>query len=198
MEFNPSNILYLIAYIAPLLVLSLVVLVGLLNGNIISSSIFVVLMLVLYVIGHLMQKGLNIVSTSPKHAVCSVFGQNLYMSPSMSSMMLIASIIYLCMPFIIKGQPVVYVPLVSVLTIVWIIDFTIKVKNNCTNNLGVFMGSLVGAILGGLVTTLLYNFMPKGLLMNQVLESNNQVCSKPTDTKFKCSVYKNGQLITST
>lgn len=198
MELNGQNIMYFIAYVAPVFVLSLIVLIGLLNGNVIASCVFIATMTLLYFIGSMMQKGLGIRSSSPKQAVCSVFGNNFFMAPSVSSLLIIAAIAYLCVPFILNKQTELYIPLLSVLLVIWIIDFVMKVRSNCTNYLGVILGSILGASISGGITILLYNFLPKGLFLTQTSGSNNTQCSKPSNTKFKCSVYKNGQIIKQT
>ena len=195
MEFNVSNILYFTAYIAPVLVLSIVILIGLLNNNAIGAALFTCIMLIVYFVGMSMQRGLGIVSTAPKHAVCSVFGKNLYMSPSLSSMMLFAAITYVVLPFIMEGQTVSYIPLISVLLSIWVIDFIVKLRNECTNGLGVALGTIGGGFIGGLFTILLYKFLNKGLLFHSTSASNNVTCKKASKSQFKCSVYKNGQII---
>lgn len=197
MEFNASNILYFIAYISPVLVLGLVVFIGLLNSNAVGASLFVSMMSVIYFIGITMQKGLGVVSTQPKHPVCSVFGENLYMNPSLSSMLLFASITYIVLPFIMTNTTTKYIPLISVLIALWVLDFVIKMRHQCTNTLGVVMGTLVGGATGGLFTFLIYKFLNSGLLFHGISSSNNVVCNRPSERKFKCSVYKNGQLIKS-
>jgi len=198
MELNGSNILYFIAYVAPVFILSLIVLIGILNGNVIASCFFVVTMALLAFIGTLMQKSLNVKSSGPKDAVCSVFGYNFFMAPSLSSMIIMASIAYLCIPFILQGQVGVYVPLLSVLMVIFIIDFSVKLKSNCTNILGVVLGSFTGLTIGGIVASLFYYFYRNGLFLTSSTGSNNTTCSKPSNTKYKCSVYKNGQLIKQT
>ena len=198
MELNGSNILYFIAYVAPVFVLSLIVLIGILNGNMIASCIFIVTMLLLTFIATLMQKSLNVKSSGPKEAVCSVFGYDFFMVPSLSSLIIIASITYLCLPFIFEGQVNVYVPLLSVLAVIYIIDFVVKYKSNCTTMLGIILGSFTGITLSGVITCLLYSFYKNGLFLTRSTGSNNTTCSKPSNTKYKCSVYKNGQLIKQT
>lgn len=195
MDFNASNILYLISYISPILVLSLVILIGLLNSNAIGAAIFTCAMLIVYFIGITMQKGLGVLSKQPKHPVCSVFGENLYMVPSLSSMILFATITYIVLPFMMEGQTVSYIPLMSILLVIWGIDSFIKLKSNCTSVLGIVLGTIGGGALGGLFTFLLYNFLNKGLLFHSSSESNNVTCKKPSKSQFKCSVYKNGQII---
>ena len=60
------------------------------------------------------------------------------------------------------------------------------------------MWDLVGGVgLGGLLSGIIYGSQMKNYLFINEMISGNQVCSKPTKQKFKCSVYKNGEIISS-
>jgi len=109
--------------------------------------------------------------------------------------MLFAAITYVVLPFIMEGQTVSYIPLISVLLSIWVIDFIVKLRNECTNGLGVALGTIGGGFIGGLFTILLYKFLNKGLLFHSTSASNNVTCKKASKSQFKCSVYKNGQII---
>jgi hypothetical protein len=82
-----------------------------------------------------------------------------------------------------------------------IFDIAVKKSLNCIQNIlsFSFFGDLLGGILlgvlisGGLMMTSLKN----NLFINELI-SDKKVCSVPANQKFKCSVYKNGQLVSST
>jgi len=58
----------------------------------------------------------------------------------------------------------------------------------------VFGGSLLGVMI---VCILYYSAMSSMLFINE-LNSNKEVCSQPSKQQFKCSVYKNGELVKQT
>lgn len=197
MEFTFSNLLYFIAYVAPAFLFMSIILLGLLNANTIGCAMYLTTTLIAYGIGYGMQKAINQISPGPKHAVCSVFGDNLFMSPSLSSLLIMSSFGFLLFPFIVGGDMNTYIPLGSFILIMWIIDFYVKMKHSCTNGLGVFFGSFTGLSVGVGISAFCYYVLKKeGLLLRNVATSNKVKCSKPTASKFKCSVYKNGQLVT--
>ena len=72
-----------------------------------------------------------------------------------------------------------------------------KLTNNCTPPLGVVAGGLIGYILGYIYYSLLKSTGNEKMLYLNELQSNNVVCSKPSEQQFKCAVYKNGQLIST-
>jgi hypothetical protein len=76
-------------------------------------------------------------------------------------------------------------------------DGITKVNKNCTTKGGTFLGALVGLILGTVWYSLFHISGYDSLLYFDELQSNNVVCSKPSKQSFKCSVYKNGELVSS-
>ena len=72
----------------------------------------------------------------------------------------------------------------------------LKVKG-CANGTGLFMGSVIGALLAAVMVGILSLSDNKSLLFYNELVSNNVICKKPSKQKFKCSVYKNGELVSS-
>lgn len=80
-----------------------------------------------------------------------------------------------------------------------IFDLLIKKSKGC---LGIVSGvtvisDFVGGITAGIATSgIMYYIGRKFLFINET-SSNAQVCSMPSKQQFKCSVYKNGELISS-
>ena len=77
------------------------------------------------------------------------------------------------------------------------INSVTKVNNKCTSLPGVLFGTIIGGLLGAVWFTLFKETGHDSLLYYNEFQSNNVQCSRPTKQTFKCSVYKNGQLISS-
>jgi hypothetical protein len=56
----------------------------------------------------------------------------------------------------------------------------------------------LGAISGIVIITLLYAGGSSNYLFFNEISSNKEVCTMPKKQTFKCSVYKNGELVGST
>ena len=78
------------------------------------------------------------------------------------------------------------------------IDASAKVTNKCTTVGGVIIGALVGFLLGALWYTVFHMVGADNLLYFEETQSNGIRCERPDKQTFKCSVYKNGQLVNST
>jgi hypothetical protein len=77
------------------------------------------------------------------------------------------------------------------------VDTFTKIKYSCTTGSGIVLGTLVGGLLGLLWYSLLKNSGNSSLLYLDELQTNKVKCSKPDKQTFKCSVYKNGTLISN-
>ena len=123
------------------------------------------------------------------------FAENGANSPSQSSMFIAFTFAYLWMPMITGGFT--NYPLMIVLLSLFAIDTVVRYNSGCSRISGMLLGGLVGFLFGIMWFYLLdFNGLNKLLYFNE-LTSNNVVCSKPSKQTFKCSVYKNGQLISS-
>ena len=81
--------------------------------------------------------------------------------------------------------------------ILYVSDVVIKINYKCTSSLGVVMGSILGLFCGIAWYLIIKSAGQTGLLYYDDLVSNKIACSRPTKQKFKCNVYKNGELIQS-
>lgn len=88
----------------------------------------------------------------------------------------------------------------------FIYDILVKNQIGCVNLLATSagLGRIFADILGGsvlatiLVCILYYSSISTSTLFINELNSNKEVCSQPSKQQFKCSVYKNGELVKQT
>ena len=84
--------------------------------------------------------------------------------------------------------------LVSLLFAVMINGF-FRVKLHCNQPMDFILGSLIGAICGVGYYSLVSAYGGEKYTLFSSQESNNVRCDKPSDQKFKCVVYKNGEVL---
>lgn len=118
-------------------------------------------------------------------------------SPAPSCVLLAYTTVYLLQPLFLNYGLLHNIPLTILLLSLLGIDATTKVYNKCTSK----SGALIGALFGSLCGIIWYNIFKvagfESLLYFDEIDSNNVHCSRPSKQTFKCSVYKNGQLISS-
>lgn len=161
----------------------------------------------IYIVGIIFLFGINILLSNlykdkidiknlPFH--CNLFEiTNLtqYSYPELSSMIISFTLIYLFLPMIFNNQ-MNYVVLFTLISML-VIDSYSKKSLNCSNYSKTLAGSGFGLIFGAIwYFIILFGFSKEYLYFNE-LGSNNVVCKRPSKQTFKCSVYKNGKLISS-
>ena len=81
------------------------------------------------------------------------------------------------------------------------LDLAIKKQIGCTQHISyvsVAGNFFSGTLLGSGLSALLYTSPVRNLLYVGEVNSDKEVCSVPSQQKFKCRVYKNGELVGST
>lgn len=196
-QLTLSNMMQLASLLAPVLLAFFFVMLSILNQNFKG---------LVYIAGVLLATVLNIPimnliksPISPDASLtCSLvevpFLIN-YNSPAPSSLLIAFTFAYLFLPM--KANNQMNYAVISVLAVLFAMDAVTRITGKCTTLSGTILGALVGIIFGTIWYTVFHAVGADYLLYFDELDSNNVVCSKPSKQKFKCSVYKNGQLISS-
>lgn len=106
---------------------------------------------------------------------------------------------YICLPmFMFKN---INVAIICAFVFGGIIEYCVKRVFKCINATEAILNLLVGSALGIIITIFLFKDKntQKLLFINELTGgSNKEVCSMANKQTFKCSVYKNGELLAST
>uniref|UniRef100_A0A6C0KVR4 Phosphatidic acid phosphatase type 2/haloperoxidase domain-containing protein n=1 Tax=viral metagenome TaxID=1070528 RepID=A0A6C0KVR4_9ZZZZ len=90
-----------------------------------------------------------------------------------------------------------YVAFGGLLVYIYVI-IRVLMQRKCIDFGSVLMNVILGAISGIIIITLLYAGGSGNYLFFNEISSNKEVCTMPKKQTFKCSVYKNGELVGST
>jgi hypothetical protein len=195
MAMSFANIFNFISYITPFLVAFLLISVGFFNNEPLKSLIYLTGGIISIILGIILQHTFKKTGVFPRSATCNLF--NLWHSdfvvPSLSAIFLSFSVLYLFFPM--QATNNFNWSLLIFLFILVGIDTSSRLYNNCTNLIGTGFGLLLGGILSFGYYAIIKETQPDLLFFINDRLSNNVTCSKPSKQTFKCSVYKNGQLI---
>ena len=126
--------------------------------------------------------------------ICTSIQYSKYGNPTFSAFVFAFTIMYLCIPMF-SNSSVNYWVFTSLITY-FFLDIFIKLYKNCiikTSDL--FLNILLGATSSTLIVTLMYaGGSGKYLFFNEV-SSDKEMCYQPSKQTFKCSFFRNGQLI---
>lgn len=195
MELNMTNLFQLFSSLSTIILIFSLLLLSLFNSDI---KVFVYLGgLLLTALGSLiLNKSFPKVNTIiPRH--CNLidlpFNINEYYSMAFNSIIISFTLMYFLMPMIFISDTNIGV--VIFLCILLGIDGITKIMNSCTTWWGVLIGILYGSICGMIWFAIYNNTKNKNLLYFNDEPSNNVVCARPSKQTFKCTVYKNGEVL---
>jgi len=194
-EFSPTNIFKFISAVSPILLTWFLAAASIFNQDI-KGVIYLAGILLAIFINVLIA---NMIKSRPidgRSAVCEIFSlpfTSTYNSPSLNSVIIAFTSAYLIHPM--KDHEQMNFGIIAFLAVILVIDGVTRVTNYCTPVAGVILGSVLGYFLGYLWFALFKSTGNESMLYFNETLSNNTVCSLPKKQTFKCSVYKNGELV---
>jgi len=185
-----------LSLISPYVLVLLLLLNSIINSNI-KGLIYLFGVIILFFVVFLFQSSIKVgAGTYVPPAYCKLFSTSLpdYSIPSFNSALIMFTFVYILIPMVVYNA--MNLPFLCILLILFAIDTGIRVQNKCTTMVGILFGSVIGIIISILWYLIISSNAPN-LLYYDDLISNKVACSRPTKQQFKCSVYKNGQLLQS-
>jgi len=194
-ELTLSNVLQFFSFISPTLLVFFMFMSSLFNQNL-KGLVYLAGLLIASLFNIFFMNLIGSGRDENEAFSCSIFDiphVSQYNSPYPSSLIIAFTVAYLVLPMKYNNQ-MNYAVLGFLLCLLGI-DILTKVQNKCTTYAGAVLGGLVGFLLGTVWYILFHGAGFDALMYFDELRSDSVVCSKPTKQTFKCSVYKNGQLI---
>ena len=196
-QYNFSNMLELFSVMSPFLLVFFLIMSSIFNQNlkglVYLAGLLIAVVINIFLMGQIKSPKLPDAAMSCEFAGLPILTG--YNSPAPTSLVIAFTIAYLVLPMKYNNQ-MNYVILTALLCL-FLLDAITKVNKKCTTGGGSFLGALVGFLLGLMWYTLFHTTGYDSLLYFGELQSNNVVCKRPSKQSFKCSVYKNGELISS-
>lgn len=196
-ELTMSNVLQFFSFISPTLLVFFMFMSSLFNQNL-KGLIYLAGLLLASLLNIFFMNMIGSGRDENEAFSCSIFDiphVSQYNSPYPSSLIIAFTVAYLILPMKYNNQ--MNYAVLGFLLVLLGIDILTKVQNKCTTYAGSILGGLVGFLLGTIWYIFFHGAGFDSLLYFDELRSDNVVCSKPTKQTFKCSVYKNGELISS-
>jgi hypothetical protein len=192
-----TNILQFFSFIAPTLLIFFLFMSSLFNQNL-KGLVYIAGVLIASFVNIIFMNIIGSERSEDESFSCSLFdipGVSRFNSPYPTTLIIAFTIAYLTLPMKYNNQ-MNYMVLLFLLCLLGI-DMLTKVQNKCTTYPGSVLGALVGFILGIIWYIFFHAMGYDSLLYFDELRSDNVVCSRPSKQTFRCSVYKNGELISS-
>lgn len=192
------NVIYFLSYLTPFLIGLLIITIGFVNGESVKSLIYIAGALIAVLFGLLLRfTFFTSGDARVENPICSPF--SLFMNvgsgePPLSTIFMVFSFFYTLFPMLAyKTTSVPFIILMSMLLAVGVVP---KLTLSCNTWQGTIYSMFIGVFMAGMSYLVIHD-KPELVFFSSV-KSNRTYCSKPSKNTFKCSVYKNGQLITQT
>ena len=127
---------------------------------------------------------------------CNVYNILPVKTPAATSSFIMFTLMYLVYPM--REFNSWNYSVIAVFLTLFVFDFVTKLQYGCTTVLNIVGGAVFGSLAALAWYTIIKSAGGDKLLYFNLGSSNNIYCSKPKQQTFKCSVYKNGQMISST
>lgn len=194
---NPTfnNLFTLIAALYPLFIVSFLFIASIFNSNIIKGLVYLGGIIVCIILSVLTGRFFDQVRPSSASLACNMLSipDGLFLVPSLPIVIIAFTFTYLLIPMIESSQ--INAPMIIVQIILIGFNITYQSLNNCTNLIGIALSIVFGILIGAFWFTTFWISNQKELLFYNEILSNNVVCSRPQKQTFKCTVYKNGEII---
>lgn len=192
-----SNIAQLIAILTPILIAFFMLMLSAMNQNF-KGLVFIAGAILALLINIPVMTSIGSNKFDNESFTCNIIDIPLltkYNNPSSSSVFIAFTFAYLLLPM--ANNKHMNYPIIISLLLLFALDGTSRVANRCTPVLGVILGGLFGFIMGGAWYLVFKITGANELLYFNEMDSNAVRCDRPSKQTFKCSVYKNGQLVSS-
>ena len=194
--YEPFNIIVFLSFFSPIILAASITSLSFIFQNF-KGFIYLGFLLAVCVSRNFAYALSNSTPNVNDNTICSAIQYGKYGNPSFSAFVFSFTIMYLSFPMFSNGAPNFWV--FSALLIYFFIDLFIKVYKKCIVSMGdLFLNITMGLALSSLIVISMYaGGSSKFLFFNEV-SSNKEICTQPSKQTFKCSVYKNGELLGST
>ena len=153
--------------------------------------------MILLFLSNILKFAPNVKNDNKPNPICTgFFGFNSILQNNVPFGVLIYTFtfVYLLIPMI-QTMTINYSLLIIILLILGV-DIIIQLQYGCTK-LPLLLITMIFSIIVGLTWASFIMNVSSDLAYHVDYLSNKQVCSMPSQQKFKCKVYKNGELITT-
>jgi hypothetical protein len=133
----------------------------------------------------------------PKNDMCNKIKYSPLGNSSFSLFVISFSIFYLCWPMFLNKS--INYWLLSGLLLYLLVDLGYRNTQKCFSGFkSIFVNILGGFTFATLIVIPMFYYGGNNYLFFNEVSSDKETCSMPTKQKFKCAVYKNGELIGNT
>ena len=192
--FEPMNIVIFLSFFSPLIVATILTSMSFFYQNF-KGLIYLGFLIGCCFVRSFVYSSSGALPMANDGTICTSIQFDKYGNPTFSAFVFDFTLMYLSIPMFTNGSPNFWV--FFSLLVYFIADLFIKIYKKCIVKMSdLFLNVLLGATSAAIIVSWMYvGGSGKYLFYNEVSSSNTDVCYQPSQQTFKCSLYKNGELI---
>jgi hypothetical protein len=193
--FQPFNIIIWLAFFSPIIVSIVMLSLSFVFQNF-KGFIFLGYLLGTCLIRNYVYVLSGSLPLKPDNTICTSIQYSKYGNPSFSAFVFAFTIMYISMPMFLNGEVNFWI--FGGLLGYAFLDMFIKMYKKCViKTSDLFLNVLLGLASSALIVTLMYAGGSSKFLFFNETSSTKEVCSVAKNQNFKCSLYRNGELISA-
>ena len=194
MQYSFGSFFQFMSIIGPFVLIGFFILTSLFNQNI-KGLVYALGIPILLVLSAVFSSYIKITENG-SNPVCNMFGLSFLGRTTIPFSTLVYSytLAYMLIPMYMYN--VLNIPLLMFISLLCGADSIIVISNKCSNSVAVLLAIIIG-LLAGLILSSAFTQINPDVMFHTDLISDKLACSVPSDQKFKCRVYKNGELIST-
>ena len=191
--FQPMNIIIFLSFFSPIILATIITSLSLIFQN------FKGLIYLGFLVGCCVVRSYVYIMSGANpiindKTICTSIQYSKYGNPTFSAFVFAFSIMYLSFPMFSNGSINFWIFISLILY--FFLDIFIKIYKRCIINTSeLFLNVLLGAASAALIVTLMYAGGSSKYLFFNEISSDKEICYQPSKQTFKCSMYKDGTLI---
>jgi hypothetical protein len=193
---DPKNLASFLSIFSPIIVASILVCMSFVFQNF-KGFVYLGFLLGVVIIRTYIYQGAGAKEFTRGNSLCDSVQYTKYGNGTFSSFVLAFTMMYLFIPMFLSYGTNYWI--VTIFLVYFFSDIFVKVQNNCVPySAYLFIDVLAGAISASIIISLMYFGGSANFLFFNEMSGGADTCSMPSKQTFKCSVYKNGELISNT
>ena len=193
--FQPFNIIVWLSFFSPVILSITMLSLSFVFQNF-KGFIFLGYLLGMWLIRNYIYMLNGSETLKPDNTICTSIQYSKYGNPSFSAFVFAFTIMYISFPMFSNGDVNFWI--FGGLLAYFFLDIFIKLYKKCViKTSDLFLNVLLGLASSALIVTLMYAGGSSKFLFFNETSSTKEVCSVPSKQTFKCSLFRNGELISS-
>ncbi len=191
--FQPFNILVWFAFFSPIILATSITGLSFIFQNF-KGLIYLAFLVGCCVVRYFLYMISGVEPMTNDNTICNSIQYSKYGNASFSAFVFAFTIAYLALPMFKNGDVNFWI--LTTLFMYFSLDILTKMNKNCiTSFADLFMNIIIGFFSSATIVMLMYfGGSDKFLFFNEVSKNKN-ICYQPSKQTFKCSMYKNGEII---